>query len=36
MAIALTFLEALVDRAAGYVFVVLTASYVQGALADEH
>jgi len=36
MAIALTFLEAIVALLQAYVFVVLTASYVQGALADEH
>jgi F-type H+-transporting ATPase subunit a len=36
MAIALTFLEALVIVLQAYVFVVLTASYVQGALAEEH
>ncbi|HYN94250.1 MAG TPA: F0F1 ATP synthase subunit A [Pilimelia sp.] len=36
MTIALTFLEALVIMLQSYVFVVLTASYVQGALADEH
>jgi F-type H+-transporting ATPase subunit a len=36
MAIALTFLELLVIVLQAYVFVVLTASYVQGALADEH
>jgi F-type H+-transporting ATPase subunit a len=36
MAIALTFLEAIVAILQAYVFVVLTASYVQGALADEH
>jgi len=36
MAIALTFLEALVALLQAYVFVVLTSSYVQGALADEH
>ena len=36
MAIALTFLEALVVVLQAYVFVVLTASYVQGALAEEH
>jgi F-type H+-transporting ATPase subunit a len=36
MAVALTFLEALVIVLQAYVFVVLTASYVQGALAEEH
>ena len=36
MAIALTFLEALVILLQAYVFVVLTASYVTGALAEEH
>ncbi|GAB1642771.1 F0F1 ATP synthase subunit A [Krasilnikovia sp. MM14-A1259] len=36
MAIALTFLEFLVIVLQAYVFTVLTASYVQGALADEH
>jgi len=36
MAIALTFLEALVALLQAYVFTVLTASYLQGALADEH
>jgi F-type H+-transporting ATPase subunit a len=36
MAIALTFLEALVIVLQAYVFVVLSASYVQGALAEEH
>ncbi|HZN19671.1 MAG TPA: F0F1 ATP synthase subunit A [Micromonosporaceae bacterium] len=36
MAIALTFLEAMVILLQAYVFVVLTASYVQGALAEEH
>jgi F-type H+-transporting ATPase subunit a len=36
MAIALTFLEALVIVLQAYIFVVLTASYVQGALAEEH
>ncbi|MGI5212266.1 F0F1 ATP synthase subunit A [Plantactinospora sp. CA-290183] len=34
--IALTFLEALVIVLQAYIFVVLSASYVQGALADEH
>ena len=36
LAIALTFLEALVAILQAYVFVVLTASYVQGSLAEEH
>jgi F-type H+-transporting ATPase subunit a len=36
MTIALTFLEFLVVCLQAYVFTVLTASYVQGALADEH
>jgi F-type H+-transporting ATPase subunit a len=36
MAIALTFLEALVVILQAYVFTVLTASYVQGALAEQH
>jgi F-type H+-transporting ATPase subunit a len=36
MAIALTFLEAMVIVLQAYVFTVLTASYVQGALAEEH
>jgi F-type H+-transporting ATPase subunit a len=36
MTIALTLLEALVVILQAYVFVVLTASYVQGALAEEH
>jgi len=36
MAIALYFLEIIVALLQAYVFVVLTASYVQGALADEH
>lgn len=36
MAIALTFLEAMVIILQAYVFTVLTASYVQGALAEEH
>ncbi len=36
MALALTFLEALVAMLQAYVFVVLTSSYVQGALAEEH
>jgi F-type H+-transporting ATPase subunit a len=36
MAIALTFLEAMVIVLQAYVFTVLTASYIQGALAEEH
>ncbi|MFI7545791.1 F0F1 ATP synthase subunit A [Actinoplanes sp. NPDC049599] len=36
MTMALTFLEFLVICLQAYVFTVLTASYVQGALADEH
>jgi F-type H+-transporting ATPase subunit a len=36
MAIGLTFLEALVVVLQAYVFTVLTASYIQGALAEEH
>jgi F-type H+-transporting ATPase subunit a len=36
MAIALTFFELLVAALQAYVFALLTASYVQGALADEH
>jgi F-type H+-transporting ATPase subunit a len=36
MTVALTLLEALVVMLQAYVFTVLTASYVQGALADEH
>ena len=36
MTIALTFVELLVIVLQAYVFTVLTASYVQGALADEH
>jgi len=36
LAIALTFLEALVVILQAYVFVVLTSSYVSGALAEEH
>jgi F-type H+-transporting ATPase subunit a len=36
MTIALTFLEFLVVCLQAYVFTVLTASYLQGALADEH
>jgi len=36
LTVALTFLEVLVVLLQAYVFTVLTASYVQGALADEH
>jgi F-type H+-transporting ATPase subunit a len=36
MAVALTFLEFLIIVLQAYVFVVLTSSYIQGALADEH
>jgi F-type H+-transporting ATPase subunit a len=36
MTIALTFLEGLVIVLQAYVFVVLTASYVQGAVAEQH
>ena len=36
MTVALTMLEALVVMLQAYVFTVLTASYVQGALAEEH
>jgi F-type H+-transporting ATPase subunit a len=36
MAIALTFLEALIAMLQAYVFVVLTASYIQGSLAEGH
>ena len=36
MAIVMTFFELLVIFLQAYVFTVLTASYVQGALADEH
>jgi F-type H+-transporting ATPase subunit a len=36
LAIGLTFLELLVIVLQAYIFVVLTASYVQGALAEEH
>jgi F-type H+-transporting ATPase subunit a len=36
MTVALTFLEVLVIMLQAYVFTVLTASYVQGALAEEH
>ena len=36
MAIALTFLKLLIAVLQAYVFVMLTASYVQGSLAEEH
>lgn len=36
MAVAMTFLEVLVAVLQAYVFVVLTASYIQGSLAEEH
>jgi F-type H+-transporting ATPase subunit a len=36
LTIALTFLEALIVILQAYIFTVLTASYVQGALAEEH
>jgi F-type H+-transporting ATPase subunit a len=36
MAIVLTFFEAMVIFLQAYVFTMLTASYVQGAIADEH
>jgi F-type H+-transporting ATPase subunit a len=36
MTIALTFLEAVIIVLQAYVFVVLTTSYMQGALAEEH
>jgi F-type H+-transporting ATPase subunit a len=36
MAIALTFLEGIVIILQAYVFVVLTSSYISGALAEEH
>jgi F-type H+-transporting ATPase subunit a len=36
MAIALTFLEALVVFLQAYVFVILTSSYISGALSEEH
>jgi F-type H+-transporting ATPase subunit a len=36
MAIALTFFELLVALLQAYVFVILTAAYVQGSLAEEH
>jgi F-type H+-transporting ATPase subunit a len=36
MAIALTFFELMIAALQAYVFALLTASYVQGALAEEH
>lgn len=36
MAIAITFLEVIVSILQAYVFTVLTASYIQGSLAEEH
>jgi F-type H+-transporting ATPase subunit a len=36
LAIALTFLEALIAVLQAYVFVLLTSSYIQGSLADDH
>jgi F-type H+-transporting ATPase subunit a len=36
MAILLTFFELMIAALQAYVFALLTASYVQGALADEH
>lgn len=36
MAIALTFFEALIAVLQAYVFILLTSSYVQGSLADDH
>jgi F-type H+-transporting ATPase subunit a len=36
LTIGITFLEFLVIILQAYVFTVLTASYVQGALAEEH
>jgi F-type H+-transporting ATPase subunit a len=36
LAIALTFLEALIAVLQAYVFILLTSSYIQGSLADEH
>jgi F-type H+-transporting ATPase subunit a len=36
MTVALTFLEALIVILQAYIFVILTASYVQGALAEDH
>jgi F-type H+-transporting ATPase subunit a len=36
MGIALTFFEALIQVLQAYIFVLLTALYIAGALADEH
>jgi F-type H+-transporting ATPase subunit a len=36
LAVALTGLELLVALLQAYIFTVLTSSYVQGALAEEH
>lgn len=36
MALAITFLEVIVSILQAYVFTVLTASYIQGSLAEEH
>jgi F-type H+-transporting ATPase subunit a len=36
MAIALTFFEALIAVLQAYVFILLTSSYIQGSLAEEH
>ena len=36
MAIAMTFFELFVEALQAYVFVVLTASYISGALVEEH
>jgi F-type H+-transporting ATPase subunit a len=36
MAIAQTFFEVLVAALQAYVFALLTASYVSGAIAEEH
>jgi F-type H+-transporting ATPase subunit a len=36
MAIILTFFELLVALLQAYVFVILTAAYIEGSLAEEH
>jgi F-type H+-transporting ATPase subunit a len=36
MSIVITFFELLVDALQAYIFTILTAIYVSGALADEH
>ena len=36
MTILITFFELLVDLLQAYIFVILTAIYIQGALAEEH